>query len=677
MTGEEDEKVKGRILIIDDTPANLKVLIAVLGNRGYKIHAASEGQLGLRFLKSVLPDLVLLDIRMPGMDGYEVCAKLKADPRTHDIPVIFLSGMDQVLDKVRAFQCGGVDYIVKPFEPDEALARIETQLALRRLQVGLEDEVNKRTADLIITNARLQEEIQERKQAQEALRLNEQKYRSFFEENPAGNYISTADGRLLACNPAFLNIFGFSSEEEAMAVNVDSLYVDAERRREFLSELTEHNHVENFEEELRRIDGGVLNVLKNAIGVFDKEGRLTEIHGFLIDETERKKVEQQLRQAQKMEAVGRLAGGIAHDFNNILGVIMGYGELLLAEPVLQGDARQYAQEMLDAGKRAASLTRQLLAFSRKQLLKPTALSLNQVIEDIGKMIRRLIGDEIEVETDLCADLANVNADPGQMEQVIINFCVNARDAMPKGGKIIIETENVYLDEFFVSQHFPMVPGRYVRLTVTDTGIGMDKETLTQVFEPFFTTKGAEKGTGLGLATVYGIVKQSGGYVWAESELGHGSSFSVYLPAVAASADSGHIEKPPMELLRGRETILVVEDAAPLRALVHKLLEAYGYTVLEAEEAEQAYQIAERFSKIDLLLADLSLPKVSGLVMAETLLKKRPLLKVLYMSAHPAAVVDGAGVAAGIDFLQKPFTQEELATKLRALLDVDLAQPRSA
>ncbi len=517
----------------------------------------------------------------------------------------------------------------------------------------------------VVINAR---DVTERKRAEEGLHQSQEKYRVFFEENLAGSYISTPDGLILACNPAFLRIFGLGSEEDAKATNLGSLFPSPADRNEFLQELRRHGQLDNHDREYRRKDGAPLYVRENARGTFDENGELIEIHGSLVDETERRRAEQQLWQAQKVEAVGRLAGGIAHDFNNILGIIIGHSELVLAQPEIGVSTRRHVHEILDASRRAASLTHQLLAFSRKQLLQPRVLNLNRAIEDVEKMIRRLIGDDIEVRTLLAADLENVSADPGQMEQVIINFCVNARDAMPEGGRIIIETHNVKADELFAAQHFPMKPGRYVRLAVRDTGTGMDKQTLSQVFEPFFTTKGPGKGTGLGLATVYGIVKQSGGQVWAYSEPGQGSTFSVYLPAVIGEAKCRELEAKPLEVMRGSETILLVEDAAPLRALIRELLEESGYTVLEAEDSTRAHGIADHHKDIALLLTDLSLPKVSGLVMAESLLKKRPELKVLYMSAHPTGVVDRGVQQAGTDFLQKPFTQEALAQKLRSLLD---------
>ena len=301
------------------------------------------------------------------------------------------------------------------------------------------------------------------------------------------------------------------------------------------------------------------------------------------------------------------------------------------------------------------------------MLQPTVLNLNAVIAEVENMVRRLIGDDIEVRTLLAPDLENVNADPSQMEQVIINLCVNARDAMPHGGRIMIETKNAHIDEFAASQHPPLKPGQYMHLSVSDTGSGIGKEILPHIFEPFFTTKGPAKGTGLGLATVYGIVKQSGGDILVYSELGRGSTFSVYLPITEQSGLGRHATEP-QEVVRGSETILLVEDAAPLRAVIRELLEGFGYTVLDAEDAERAVQISDRYQgNITVLLTDLSLPKGSGQAVAKSLLRKRSGLKVLYMSAHPNEVVRGVREAS-TDFLQKPFTQDALAQKLRNLLD---------
>jgi two-component system cell cycle sensor histidine kinase/response regulator CckA len=510
----------------------------------------------------------------------------------------------------------------------------------------------------------------ERNEAEESLHQSQEKYRAFFEQNLAGNYISTPEGVLLACNPAFLRMFGFASEAEAKQMNVASLYTSPENREAFLQQLKQQRHLEYYEKEFRRKDGKPLYVTENAIGTFGERGELVEIHGFLIDETARRKTEQQLRHAQKMEAIGQLAGGIAHDFNNILGIIIGYSEILLGNPEIQEGTQRRLQQVLDAGQRAASLTRQLLAFSRKQVLQPKVLDLNLVLKNIDKMLRRLIGEEIEVQTALDPDLNPVKADPSQMEQVILNLCINARDAMPEGGTITIETKNVDVDEMHAAQHFPMKARRYVRLAVSDNGVGMDKETLSHVFEPFFTTKGPDKGTGLGLATVYGIVKQSAGYVWGYSEPGQGSVFSVYLPTALEDVGPREGKAKPAEIRHGQETILLVEDVAALRAMTRELLERFDYTVLEAKDGEHAIQIAREYEgNISLLLTDVSLPKMKGPAVAKSLVQQRSGMAVLYMSGYADNVITQSGVLKlGTAFLQKPFTREELARKVREVLD---------
>ena len=403
-------------------------------------------------------------------------------------------------------------------------------------------------------------------------------------------------------------------------------------------------------------------------------------------EQEQEELRQHLHQVQKMEAIGQLAGGVAHDFNNILGIINGYSEVLLNDRDLREAQRAPIEEIFAAGQRAAALTRQLLAFSRKLVLQPKVLNLNSVIEGFDKMLRRLIGDEIEVRTVLDADLSAVNADPNQIEQVLLNFCINSRDAMPNGGRITIETANVDVNESTAEQHLLSIedghftcpvcarefhPGRYVKLSVSDTGIGMDQGTMSRIFEPFFTTKGPEHGTGLGLATVYGIVKQSGGHVLVCSEPGQGATFRVYLPVVSQGIREDDQISTPQESLRGTETVLLVEDAAPLRTLYRTILEGRGYTVLEAGDGERAIQVAEQHEgNLALLLTDVSLPKIKGPVVAKILLQQRPNMKVLFMSGHSDNVISSPDhlVAAGTGFIQKPFGAEELFRRLREVLD---------
>ena len=396
-----------------------------------------------------------------------------------------------------------------------------------------------------------------------------------------------------------------------------------------------------------------------------------------LDVTDRKQLEDQLRQAQKMEAVGRLAGGIAHDFNNLLMVIQGYGDLL-AERLKESDPlRRSAEQIQTAAQRATSLTRQLLAFSRKQMLAPKILNVQSVVADMEKILRRLIGEDVQLETSSAADLGLVKADRSQIEQVIMNLAVNARDAMPQGGRLTIETANVDLDASFSRSKAVMAPGRYVMLAVTDNGCGMDGETQAHIFEPFFTTKEKGKGTGLGLAMVYGIVKQSGGYVWVYSEPGRGSSFKIYLPRIEDETSvGGNIRTPESRSLpRGSETILLVEDEKGVRELTREYLQMCGYSVIEAENGHTALELASMHAgPVQLLMTDVVMPGISGRELADRVKRLRPEIKILYMSGYTdQAVVHHGILESDAILLQKPFTLAALASKLRELLNATPVQ----
>jgi PAS domain S-box-containing protein len=420
----------------------------------------------------------------------------------------------------------------------------------------------------------------------------------------------------------------------------------------------------------RRKDDTDLPVFLSTGQIKDSQGLVIGIFGIAQDITERKRLEEQLLVSQKMEAVGRLAGGVAHDFNNLLGVIVGYSDLILDAFPSDDPRYQQVEQIKKAGLRATSLTRQLLTFSRKQVCQLSVLDINALVTDFNKMLRRMVSEDIELANVLQPGLGQVKADPGQIEQVIMNLVVNSRDAMPNGGKLIIETANIDLDEGYCLLHPSVQPGHYVMLAVSDTGSGMDAKTQTRIFEPFFTTKEEGKGTGLGLATVYGVVKNSEGHIWVYSELGKGTTFKIYFPRIDEPAQSAATDRGEAGSLRGSETILLAEDSAPLRVLTCALLENNGYKVIAAENGIEAVKLAERCDRpIHLLLTDVVMPGMSGRELADRLAVKRPDMRVLYMSGYTNDVIGYHGVLEpGLSFLQKPFSQEALTHKLREVLD---------
>ncbi|MBU0514569.1 MAG: response regulator [Proteobacteria bacterium] len=404
--------------------------------------------------------------------------------------------------------------------------------------------------------------------------------------------------------------------------------------------------------------------------VYDDAGRLAGVIHISTDITERRALEAQLLQAQKMEAVGRLAGGVAHDFNNLLAVILGYSQLALEKIEAHDPWRQDLEEITRAGERAAALTRQLLTFSRRQVLEPKALDLNAVVKGTEKMLRRLIGEDVELVTVCEPDLGTATVDPGQLEQVIMNLAVNARDAMPRGGRLSIETANVFLDEPYARRHSEVTSGPYVMLAVSDTGVGMDEEVRSRIFEPFFTTKEKDQGTGLGLATVYGIIRQSGGHIYVYSEPDRGTTFKIYLPRTGAPEAAGDAVGEVVRDGRGSETVLVVEDDDLVRKMARRSMENYGYRVLEASNGGEAVLICEQNpGDIDLVLSDVVLPRMSGPQLIGRLRAMRPGLRVLYMYGYTDnAIVHHGVLDQGVNFISKPFSPQALAQKVRKILD---------
>ena len=521
--------------------------------------------------------------------------------------------------------------------------------------------------------ATIARDITKNKRAEEALRRSEERFKLIEENIDEVFWISDPDiSEITYISPAYERVWGRTRKSllENPISFIEGIHPDDRER--VLSDLELQKAGKPFDHEYRvtHPDGSTRWIWDRGFPIRDDAGRLTHYAGVAQDITERRRLEGQFRQAQKMEAVGRLAGGVAHDFNNLLTIINGYSELALERLHPDDPLRSSIEEITKAGGQAASLTRQLLAFSRQQVLAPRVLDLNALVADVEKMLRRLIGEDIDLVMVPGAELGRVKADPGQIEQILVNLAVNARDAMPEGGKLVIETANVEIDDAYARSHPVVTPGRYVMLAMSDTGTGMDAATQAHIFEPFFTTKEHGKGTGLGLSTVYGIVKQSGGFVWVYSEPGLGSTFKIYLPLVEDAAES--VPGPEARELPfgGSETILLVEDEEAVRTLASRILQERGYRVLESASPDDALQIAEHHQEpIALLLTDVVLPKMSGRKIAEHLTLLRPSMKVLYMSGYTDDAIVRSGVLeANTAFLQKPFTPSGLARKVREVLD---------
>ena len=520
---------------------------------------------------------------------------------------------------------------------------------------------------LVIVNR----DVTERKKAAEALKRSESSFRSVVEDAPYGIYRASLAGEFLLVNPALQKMLGYETSDELLQANLArDIYTSLPEYQKINDLFLQDPHFKDIELEWKRKDGNRITVRCSGRPVKNESGTMSYLEVFAEDVTEQRVLERQLRMAQKMEAIGRLSGGIAHDFNNLLGVIIGYSQVLKKNLGPGNPAFEYAEEIEKASQRAVSLTRQLLAFSRQQVLEPAIVNLNTLVADMEKMLPRLIGEDIELKLVLDSALGQVKADRGQIEQVLMNLAVNARDAMPDGGRLSIQTSNVELDAVYVRQHPGSRPGQYIMLSVTDTGTGIDPEIQGQIFEPFFTTKERDKGTGLGLATVYGVVKQSGGYIAVESEKGKGASFQVYLPRLAQPIDVCAESSPAPVTVRGWETILLAEDADALRKLAQMFLKENGYQVLAAANGTEALQLARQHAgAIHLLLTDVVMPGMNGRMLAERLAPFHPGMRVLYMSGYTDSFIAGHGVLeAGTHLLHKPFTEETLTRRVRLVLD---------
>ncbi len=761
------ERKQIRVLLIEDNPGDVRLIKEMLREADpvhFKLESADQLSEGLKLIAKGGFDLLLLDLGLADSQGIETLKKAQA--KTSGIPIIVLTGLADEMVGINAVQEGAQDYLMKgqidgvllvrtiryaierkraeetlrrektftetalnilrdvffvldlegrllrwnktlneitgysdteissmkatDFFPEEDVQPIQQAIELVMTKGSARVEANVLTKDggkipfefsgtqfkdsegRTIGVSGIGRDMTERKRVEEVLKESEKKYKNLVDNALVGVFKTNLKGDILYTNDALVKMLEFESSKEFMAEGALKRYKNPKDREVLFGILKERGRVEKFDTEILTKGGKIKNVFMSATLEADV------LSGILMDITELKQTEQemaslqeQLQQSQKMEAIGQLAGGIAHDFNNLLTVIKGYSQLSLLG-FKEGDPlRGNLEEIKNAADKAADLTHRLLAFSRRQILDRKVLDFNIVLRNLEKMLRRVIGEDIELVMHLPKDLGRVKTDPGQIEQVIMNLAVNAKDAMPDGGKLTIETANLDLDEEYTRNHIAVTPGRYVMLAVSDTGVGMTAEIKEKAFEPFFTTKKKGEGTGLGLSTVYGIVKQSEGNIWVYSEPGKGTTLKIYLPRVDEPLDEIRKEGVVKEgLLRGSETILVVEDEEVVLKLAVRILQEQGYRVLEAAQGMDAFLIAEEHQgAIHLLVTDVVMPKMSGRELAERLASLRPGTKVLYMSGYTDNTIAHHGILdKGVNYIQKPFTVDGLAKKVREVLD---------
>jgi len=624
-----------RLLLIEDSEDDAQLLVHELKRAGYDVRyerVDTEETLTAALNRQTW-DLAIGDYSMPQFSG--MAALRIIQERGLDLPFISVSGTITEEMAVAAMRAGAKDYVTKGH--------------LQRLIPAIERELRE-------------------SEARAALRDAEASFATLVEFAPIGIYRSNPAGQFLSVNSALVHMLGYDSADEVLQLDMGrDVYADtAERQRLLDRDTYSDRQYDDVEATWKRKDGRLLQVQLSVRAVRNAAGQVDYYETFVRDVTDQRRLQQQLTQSQKMEAIGRLAGGVAHDFNNLLTVITSYSDLVFQDLPPDDPRRDDVDQVRKAADGAAALTRQLLAFSRQQVLEPKVIDLNSVVDNLKKILQRVIGEDVELTTVLAAELAAVKADVSQIEQILMNLAVNARDAMPTGGKLTIETTNVDYDP--ERQQRSDGSTEFVMLAVTDTGTGMDEATKARIFEPFFTTKQPGKGTGLGLATVYAIVTQAGGFIWVYSELGHGTSFKIYLPQVDAVATTAAVAR--VDLPRGTETVLLVEDAAAVRAVARQVLQRQGYNVLEASDGEDALHLAARYQgTIDLVLTDVVMPRAGGRELAERLLTVRRDTRVLYMSGYTDDSVVRHGILeGGVAYLQKPFSPEGLARKVREVLD---------
>jgi two-component system cell cycle sensor histidine kinase/response regulator CckA len=634
-----------RLLVVDDAPEHARMVAEFIRSgetwADAEIHVAASYREAIAAFDAHAYDVAFFDYWLDAKDGLSLLREVRQ--RGVLTPVIMLTSRGAEDIAVEAMKAGAADYLSKMNLTVESLGRtIRHAIALHAGE-------------------------QQRWQAEAALRASEERFRALVENSSDALLLLDAEGRVTYLTPSSMRHLGWQPGDIVGRSLLNFLHPDDRDRAEERMAEAVANLGQPVTQEVRfhHADGSWRIMEGVAVS------RLSDpaVAGVVInarDITERRKLEDQLRQSQKMEAVGQLAGGVAHDFNNMLTAILGYCHLLLDEMPDEHPMRLDLLEIQAAGDRAASLTRQLLAFSRRQMLQPQVVRINTLVGQMEKLLRRLISEDMELVIVLAPELRTITVDPASVEQVLVSLTVNARDAMPDGGRLTIETANVEVNESLATTHLQMTPGPYVMIAVGDTGEGMDATTQRRVFEPFFTTREQGRGSGLGLATVYGIVKQSGGYIWVYSEPGHGTVFKVYLPVTDAVLSTSDGDVP-----LGSETVLLVEDEEAVRAIAGEVLRRHGYTVFSASHGEEAVRMAlQHPHDIHLMVTDVVMPRMSGRELADHLAQVRPAMKQLFMSGYTDHVVMQRDLAPGVAFLQKPFTPEVFARKVRAVLDAE-------
>lgn len=657
-----------RIMVVDDNLDMLFVYSRILKSEGYEVFSAASGADCLEQVAKVHPDIFLMDVMLPDWNGIDLVKELKGRPEfSHSIFVLLSGVMVDSDSRLKGLDAGALDYLSRPIPNQELIAKLRSIIKVTEFQDSL-----------VLLSQELDQRVKDRTRELEAtieiLRGSEDKHRNILLTAMDGFWVVDSGGQLLEVNETYCKMSGYSTEELlAMRISdLDALETPGQAAAH-LQRVIEFGE-DRFESRHRRKDGSVFEIEISVQYRPIDGGRFV---AFLRDITERKrseeenaKLEAQFLQAQKMESVGRLAGGVAHDFNNMLNVILGHTELVLERADPADSFYSNLEEIRIAAERSADLTRQLLALARKQTVDPKILDLNQTVQNLLNMLKRLIGEDIRISWHPQANLWPIKMDPSQVVQILINLCVNARDAIANIGSIIIETGNCLFEQDYSLSHPGFVHGEYVRLAVSDDGCGMDKDTQAHLFEPFFTTKGVGKGVGLGLSTVYGIVKQNQGFIHVSSERGKGTMFKIYIPRHQGNANSAQMDRTIEQRTQGSETILVVDDERSILRMATMALERLGYTVMVAHSPAEAIRAAKNHpEEIHLLITDIIMPEMNGQDLANKMISMHPGLKCLFMSGYAADVLSPQSAQGEkAHCLQKPFSIKDLAIMVRVSLD---------